>query len=695
MRSIRKKIIIGILFCSLLSAAMIAVLAIYNSVQIASQNTVSFADLTGDLQVAEINTYISQVEQSVETLSDDVMRNFDGHAFIQSKEYADQYTEQIAENVMNYASHTDWVTTVYVRYNPQYSNPTSGVFAEKSAQGEFVRVVPTDFSVYDESDTANTGWYYQPVKAGKAVWIDPYWNENIDTYMMTYVMPLYTQDGVVVGVVGMDIDFTIFTQIVDEASIYDTGYAFMTDEQGVIVYHKDLDHGTKLQDADSSLSDVTFFLTDTSKEGSGYAYSYQDVKKKLFYFRIDNGLKLILTAPTDEIYADAYHLVRVILIALAASLCLAMVVGLVISSTIAKPIKVVTKIIEQTSKLDFSPTQTGGRLRRQKDEIGSMARAVHDMRNILRDMIGKLNQANDTLTRDLNQLDDIMKINNERALENSAATQQLAAGMNETSENTQQIVHNITEVKQNSGKIYLMAADGERTSNQAQARAVRMETLSEQSNTKAQEMYMQMKERAADAVKQSEAVKRINELTEDIKDISAQTNLLALNASIEAARAGDAGKGFAVVATEIGTLASQTLSSVDNIHGIVEEVNDAVEKLTQCITVIVEFLEHTVVGDYANFESSGTEYRTDADKFQQVMVQTKESMKLLEEYIHEMSSAVDGINAMVVQSANGIHEIAETSSKTQESTAEGYERLQECRESVRELRNIVELFHLG
>ena len=72
-----------------------------------------------------------------------------------------------------------------------------------------------------------------------------------------------------------------------------------------------------------------------------------------------------------------------------------------------------------------------------------------------------------------------------------------------------------------------------------------------------------MKDKADAAVEQSKAVQKINDLTNEIKEISSQTNLLALNANIEAARAGEAGRGFAVVASEIGSLASQTLSTVE------------------------------------------------------------------------------------------------------------------------------------
>lgn len=222
-----------------------------------------------------------------------------------------------------------------------------------------------------------------------------------------------------------------------------------------------------------------------------------------------------------------------------------------------------------------------------------------------------------------------------------------------------------------------------------------MEETSAASSRKVDEMYSKIKDRTNEAVEQSKAVERINELTKDIKDISSQTNLLALNASIEAARAGDAGRGFAVVASEIGTLASQTLHSVDNINEIVGEVNLAVSNLTECIATIMDFVENTVVGDYENFKKAGAEYRQDAGEFKTVMSRTKEAMHELESLIGQISDAALGINNMMAQSSAGINDIAEKSGKTQESTAEGYERLKECRQSIEELKGIVDQFHLG
>ena len=79
------------------------------------------------------------------------------------------------------------------------------------------------------------------------------------------------------------------------------------------------------------------------------------------------------------------------------------------------------------------------------------------------------------------------------------------------------------------------------------------------------------------------------------------------------------------MASEIGDLASQTLHTVDNINGIVGEVNKAVSNMTDCIITVMGFLEGTVLGDYELFSKSGEQYLSDADDFKQVMGQKQRS----------------------------------------------------------------------
>lgn len=631
----------------------------------------------------------------MDTLSEVAMSNFDYDSFRQSKDYADTYTETVQQAVLDFANHTNGAVTAYLRYNPNYSNPTSGVFAQRqSVDSELQCLTPTDFSMYDESDVEHVGWYYLPVQAKEAIWMSPYMNENINIYMISYVVPLFAEDGTSIGIVGMDIDFSQITDLVDETTVYQSGYAFLTDASGSIMHHKNVDEGTVITDLDSSLKKGADFLAEDGNQGKTLEYTYKNVDKKLAFYNLDNGMKLVLTAPVSEIYSEAYGLAKMIILAMIVAFILSAVIGIVMGTGLTKPIRQLTSVIEQTAALDFRPTEAGAKLRKQKDEIGDMATKIHDMRKKLRAMMENLQQTQQVLETNTGNLNQLMKQNSAYAEDNSAATQELAAGMEETSANAAHIVENVGIMRESSDNIQRLAEDGEKNSGQIQERAGEMERISTESRHKTDQMYAVMKQKTDAAVEQAKSVQKINALTDNIKQISSQTNLLALNANIEAARAGEAGRGFAVVASEIGDLATQTLDTVSTIDEIVGEVNSSVSNMTECLTTIMEFLEQTVLGDYEHFAQVGEQYHADADTFQQIMQQTKEAVDALEQHIGEISSTVSEINSMVEQSTDGISGIAEKSGSTQNLVTEGYDKLQECTQSVNVIRDFVAQFHL-
>ncbi|MCM1468431.1 MAG: methyl-accepting chemotaxis protein, partial [Alistipes sp.] len=343
---------------------------------------------------------------------------------------------------------------------------------------------------------------------------------------------------------------------------------------------------------------------------------------------------------------------------------------------------------------DFTPTQNGRMLKRYKDEIWQMAGKVHEMRRALREMIAEINNAEGTIQVSVDNLDRIMADNSSRSQDNSAATQQMAAGIEMAAKNTKHIADNVESVKKSSENIYALTEDGKAKSNQILTRAEEIKKTSESSSSQAVNMFEEIKGKSDQAIEQSKAVAKINELTEAIKSISNQTNLLALNANIEAARAGEAGKGFAVVATEIGTLAAQTYKAVDDINGIVDAVNEAVGNMTDCMNIMIEFLETKVISDYDAFKNSGEQYHEDAAAYMELMDQIKNAIGELDSYIANIVTSVEDINVTMNESTEGINVIAEKSSKVVESTMEGYERLNESKQSVKELETITGKFRL-
>lgn len=690
MKSIKMKIIGGIILCSALTAVIISALVIANTSRVTEKEAIEGMNNRAAAAANELNTQIERVEQSVDVLASITEGRLDTEKFLSDKDYADVFTEEILDDVYHFAESTDGAITCYIRYNPEYSNPTSGCFLTRDALSDpFTAVTPTDFTMYDPSDAEHVGWYYIPVQNGAPLWMDPYLNSNINVYMVSYVIPIFTKDGTSIGIVGMDIAFTQFTDMVDQIKLYNSGYAFLTNSEGKVLYHKNAENGTEVATMDPSLAGFSSLI---SGAGQSLAYQYGGVKKTMVAKPLSNNEFLVLTAPSSEIFSNTRTLLFYILGVALLALAICAVVGLLVGNSMAKPINLLTGIIEKTAQLDLTSSEHGDKLQVQRDEIGHMAKEVHDMRNAFRDMVDSFTDVERNITENVNDLNQIMQENSSLADDNGQATHQMAGSMQDAAESTTSIVENISAVRAQSKDIAELAENGEKNSEEIQKRANEMEQQSNHSMEQTLDMYNTMKERSETAIEQAQAVSRINALAEDIKNISSQTNLLALNASIEAARAGEAGRGFSVVATEIGSLAADTMNTVDNITQMVVEVNQAVSGMSSCISEIMEYLEKTVLTDYQMFAGSGEKYHEDADYFINVMGEIRNGIAVLESNIDEISTATDMINNMTTSSADGIRNIADTSEQMQSSNENGMEKLQAVLRSVDDLNEIITKF---
>ena len=150
----------------------------------------------------------------------------------------------------------------------------------------------------------------------------------------------------------------------------------------------------------------------------------------------------------------------------------------------------------------------------------------------------------------------------------SALTEELSATMQDISENASVINTNTDNVAKEVELIAEKTDELTGYTKDMKAHAQSMESVARTNMESTDRKVSEILEVLQKAIEDSNSVKQVNSLTNDILNIASQTNLLALNASIEAARAGEAGRGFAVVASEISQLAAASQEAANNIQRI-------------------------------------------------------------------------------------------------------------------------------
>lgn len=384
MKSIQTKFIALILGCVLLCSVVIGGAGILSAQQVVTQDSTQIMNRICSEHTGELNALLSRIEQSVKTLAVYTVEQLDSVEQLKNDDaYLAQYTQQLEAVAVNAANNTEGALAAYIRFNPQFTPPTSGLFWSKTnLNGTFQQLTPTDFSGYDPSDVEHVGWYYVPVKNGKATWMAPYMNENINVKMISYVIPLYTQNEIV-GVVGMDIDFGMIEDLVGSIRAYSSGYAFLVDEQGNVMYHPEVPMDTRMESFDPGLRPVVNELSNGSSGSNLFTYA----DKRMAFRTLQNGMRLAITAPIEEIDKSKNDLVLQILISGVAISALAVLFTALLTRRMIRPLKELNTAAQKIAAGDLTVTIS----HQTKDEVGTLADSFQQTVAHLQTYIGYIN----------------------------------------------------------------------------------------------------------------------------------------------------------------------------------------------------------------------------------------------------------------------------------------------------------------
>ncbi len=495
------------------------------------------------------------------------------------------------------------------------------------------------------------------------------------------------------GVMFTDIKVSLLSDTLSQIKIFgsDSSYACLTDSKGVYIYHPDASKiGTAcdsplIRELITKISSSEIPDTSIEDEGDQYvAYKVSPMNHWILEIVVD---KDVVLSSIDRMGASSVRISAILIIVMT-------ILAFVFTASITKPLKVITRIINNTANLDISQDSSYHYLIKRKDETGSMGRAVKRMRQAFSAMMKDIANTSESISMTSEKLHKIANTVNNNAQNSASTAQQLSSGMEETSSNTGAISTNIQYMGQSTAAINAKASEGVSLSEEIMKHAdeLRQNTLQASKRTKA--LYETVKESSQTAIEQSRAVSQINALADTIMEIADQTRLLSLNASIEAARAGEAGKGFAVVAGEIGKLAEQSSQTVSGINKIVEEVNEAVYQMEESMKSALSFLDSKVLPDYQNFVGVSDQYSSDAEFIHQTMTDIDHSIDELDNAMKKMSDSIGMINTAITETTEGVSSVAKNSAANVSLTTDTYRMAEDTMKYADTLKEIVNKFSL-
>ncbi|WP_055665880.1 methyl-accepting chemotaxis protein [Desnuesiella massiliensis] len=453
-----------------------------------------------------------------------------------------------------------------------------------------------------------------------------------------------------------------------------------------------------------SSSDALVVIEDEAMKAVAQG-DYDKARKLVFGSNYDNN-KNIIAAPISEFQNkmntraanEASVAKRNLNIALYVTNFLVALLGIFIIMTFVILYKKISKLKDISDRLNELAQNEGDLTSRininSKDEIGQIASSYNKMISSLQNLIKEITNTTDNIVKSSLEVNNTMEVISHRMVNVNESTKQISKGAEDLSSTTEEVSASAEEISSTTSELANKANGAKLSSEEIKDRATDIKEKAYKAIETGNNIYAKNEANIVKAIEEGRIVEEVKTMANSIGDIAAQTNLLALNAAIEAARAGEQGRGFAVVAEEVRKLAEQSSTAVNKIQGIVSQVQQAFDNLSNSGKDILDYMLNNVKPNYELLIETGVQYEKDAEFVNEIATGIASASKMMLESIEQVNEAIQNVSATAEESAAGSEEILSSVDETTNLIQKLAVSAQDQSQMAEKLKNMIKKFSI-
>lgn len=362
---VSSKIMVAIMISSAALAAVIGSIALYQASNVIQKSALNNLKSSAESYANEFSTTTAKVESALDSYIASISASMDLDTVTKDQQYLKTYQEQtLVPLTRKFAESTQGILGIYFDIDPSV---TPNLSEEESVYGAWLldknltgRIVREELEIKKNFYPGNEKmqWYYAPFLKKKGVWSKPYKDIYTGHYMISYNKPVIIENRLI-GVAGIDIIFEDIMTMVESVKLFETGYAFLVDEDLDFIVYPQMDvtiEEWKNRNLSTFNQSIYESLPEKIREESSGIHQIGTGYNKTFvgFAQMNNGFVVGIEVKSNEVLEELNKVRSIIDIIILVGILLAAIAAYILGKFISKPVERLGKMIKRMMHFDFS-----------------------------------------------------------------------------------------------------------------------------------------------------------------------------------------------------------------------------------------------------------------------------------------------------------------------------------------------------